>query len=71
MSNLPVAPSRAVCANCAYWGGDRTINGFFGRAEVSQDGHSQGTCLNKYGFFNCTCSWQGTCSHFEKHPAIK
>ena len=34
MGKLPVLQRAKWCANCVYWGGERTINGFFGRAEV-------------------------------------
>ena len=30
----PEIKSAEWCANCAFWTGDRQINGFFGRAEI-------------------------------------
>ena len=45
MGKLPVMQCAKYCANCAYWGGERTINGFFGRAEVSDDCHAKGVFL--------------------------
>ena len=71
MGKLPVMTSAKWCANCAYWCGERTIDGFFGRAEVSNDCQAKGTCINMKGYFKQQCSWQCTCNAFTKHPAIK
>lgn len=71
MGKLPVLQRAKWCANCVYWGGERTINGFFGRAEVDINCQAKGVCSNMKGFFNQQMLWQATCSHFEKHPAIK
>ena len=70
MGNLIVTQCWKCCGNCAYWSGERTINGFFGRAEVS-DGHTKGKCINMKGYFNQPTSWNTTCSAFNRHPAIK
>ena len=33
--STPVIESANWCANCAYWAGNRKIDGFFGRAEIN------------------------------------
>jgi hypothetical protein len=71
MGKLPVMQCAKYCANCAYWGGERTINGFFGRAEVSDDCHAKGVCSNMKGYINQQMHWQATCPAFTRHPAIK
>lgn len=71
MAKMPVMQSAKWCANCAYWGGDRTINGFFGRAEVEHNGQTKGVCSNTKGYYNQPCGWMTTCNGFTKHPAIK
>lgn len=71
MAKLPVMQSAKWCANCAYWGGERTINGFFGRAEVDDNCQAKGVCSNMKGYYNQQCGWMTTCNGFTKHPAIK
>ena len=71
MGKLPVMQSAKWCANCAYWGGERTINGFFGRAEVVDNCQAKGVCTNMKGYYNQQCGWMTTCNGFTKHPAIK
>lgn len=66
----PISPNYQWCANCAYWTGDRKINGFFGRAEI-EDMCQKGQCVNKDSFFNCWLPCNATCSKFKKHPALK
>ena len=71
MGKLPVMQSAKWCANCAYWGGERTINGFFGRAEVDDNCQAKGVCTYMKGYYNQQCGWMTTCNGFTKHPAIK
>ena len=71
MGKLPVMQSAKWCANCAQWGGERTINGFFGRAEVDDNCQAKGVCTNMKGYYNQQCGWMTTCNGFTKHPAIK
>ena len=71
MGKMPVMQSAKWCANCAYWGGERTINGFFGRAEVDDNCQAKGVCTNMKGYYNQQCGWMTTCNGFTKHPAIK
>lgn len=55
MGKLSVMQSAKWCANCAYWGGERTINGFFGRAEVDDNCQTKGVCTNMKGYYNRQC----------------
>lgn len=71
MGKLPVMQCGKYCANCVYWGGERTINGFFGRAEVDINCQAKGVCSNMKGYFNQQMIWQATCPAFTRHPAIK
>ena len=71
MSKTPVMQTAKICANCAYWGGPREMDGFFGRMEVEMSGSASGKCNNRNGFFNCPMNWQSTCPRFEKHPIVK
>lgn len=71
MGKLPVMQSAKWCANCVYWGGERTIDGFFGRAEVDDKCQAKGKCTNMKGYYNQQCGWMTTCPGFTKHPAIK
>ncbi|MDD3999281.1 MAG: hypothetical protein PHX62_00090 [Bacilli bacterium] len=65
-----VMQSAKWCANCAYWGGERKLEGFFGRAEI-EDFHVKGQCANVKGYYLQQCPYNGTCPHFTKHPVIK
>lgn len=58
------------CANCAYWTGNRKIDGFFERAEI-ENFNEKGKCVNQKGYFNQMCPYNGHCPAFERHPAIK
>lgn len=58
------------CANCIYWAGDRTINAPLNSIEI-KDMYVKGQCTNKYSFYLCSMYCNGTCSRFEKHPAVK
>lgn len=67
---IPVMKSANWCANCAYWNGNRKIDGFFGRAEI-ENFNEKGTCANPRGYYNQMCPCNGQCPAFERHPAIK
>ena len=67
---IPVMKQADFCANCAYWCGERKINGFFARAEI-EDFNIKGQCQNLKGFYMQMCPYNGTCPNFERHPAIK
>ncbi len=68
--STPVMKSANWCANCAYWAGNREIDGFFGWAEID-DFCEKGKCVNQKGYYNQMCPWNGQCPAFERHPAIK
>lgn len=68
--STPIMTAPEWCANCAYWTGNRQINGFFGRAKI-KDFNEKGQCQNVKGFFMQMCPYNGHCSAFERHPAIK
>ena len=55
MGKLPVLQRAKWCANCVYWGGERTINGFFGRAKVDINCQANGVCSNIKGFLTRKC----------------
>ncbi|MBE5733335.1 MAG: hypothetical protein E7353_09980 [Clostridiales bacterium] len=71
MAKLPVMQSAKWCANCVYWAGERTLEPFFGRAEVSSDCQAKGMCMHQRGYYRQQVGWMGTCNQFEKHPIIK
>ena len=67
----PVMQSSKICANCAFWAGEREMNGFFERMEVDISCNPKGKCVNRQGLMNQTMNWNATCSHFYKHPVVK
>ena len=63
----PVATGYKWCANCAYWGGERTMNGAFHRMEC--DASARGQCAKHIGWSQSPMN--ATCNEFQWHPIIK
>lgn len=65
-----VPPTFNICANCAYWTGNRKIDGFFKRVEIDDLG-KPGQCINIKSCYKCWMPYGATCTHFEKLQVLK
>jgi hypothetical protein len=68
--SIPVMQAGKFCANCVYWGGERTLEGFFKRVSI-KDTSVKGVCSCMKGYYNLMTHWMSTCNAFERHPLVK
>ena len=62
----PISTGYEWCANCAFWGGNRTPNGILHRIECELT--EKGPCAITPGWDSCPMNM--TCNKFEWHPIL-
>lgn len=68
MASCIISSGMKVCATCAFWSGDRKLNGFLRRVEV-QSGNTKGTCQSG-GRNRFNTNAMAHCPDYETHPVL-